>query len=1802
MTVGRVEDGSADAYAREVRAYADAVLEEWQRPSRWQPGPQLRAVSWMNARDYAGRFLLELLQNGHDAHPRDRGDGHVHVLLDEGEGPHGTLYVANGGTPFLWEKVERVCKLAQSDKRVGEGIGNKGLGFRSVLEITESPEIYSDDPAAPGTGRLDGYRFRFAGKDDLRVLLGGDDALVDMVVREYPPLQVPFPVDELPVTCAELGAAGHVTVVRLPLRSEAAGRETARRLKELARARTPVMLFLDRLDRLVLERRKADGSVDRTDLVREEKPAGSARTRDERGRDPRSAPVVSVSRVGLGELGEFLVARGAVPDQRLRDTVADAVETGALDESWLRWEEAAVVEVALPAGGEADRRGQLYTFLPLGDDMAAPLRGHVNAPFFTKMDRTDLDREHPLNTMLYDALAETCLLAAEEWRALPGDVHRAAAVDVLGWETGAQYAGLLATAARRAHGRAFEDVPLVPVLDPAGPGGWTTPREAVLWPAGDLTTLTARSAGAVGIPVADPRVGGGRMRRLARVCAYLKCPLEPSTPDRAGYVERIVAVLPPPAPGEPVGAWDGVYTDLTQLFAGDGAALRGRKLLLADDGTLGRCNAGHWREPGTSGRTARREAFFQPVRGEAGHRGEPAVPDVLGKRLFYLHSGLLGTEEGGARHEEARFFLELHGLVRKFDVDGLLEHVRLALGESSARRLREQALKFVFRLYRSRGPARPLAVKQLGLYVPSAAGSTILAGTAAFGAGWRGTHGDDLAAVVDEGRDASSDLRGLEARLVAPPTAFVGRGETLEEWRDFLRALGVTDGLIPVSSGGVDATAHGSRLHTGSLVRMARAPRGVVEQWEPFVGRGRGTVRYPNTPYRGTPFHRLPGQEVVGGFSEPGRLAYARLVLHGLSHWNDRRFTSLWTRARSGDKDPRKVLTPLRAFVEEQPWLPVRGRDRAIAFVRPADAWHHPGAPEEEPAFAPTVARRFRGLLDAGNTLSRLRELGLPTWDEPRDSARLVAYLGRAVGAGLIGPEDRPAVQRANQRAWKDLTALPDARLRPWNVTEPLAEASLLVEEGERLVTLDVETLGEGGRTLYVSGERDTLAARLIRETSNPLLVVPGAGKAAAGLLRHLCPDAIRLVDEAELSVEVDGGGEGDDGHADLSALGDPLTDRLPWLPLAVGALADHATDGIRPTDTTLTRLVATVRGLRLYGYESLRISFDGTPIRLPERLSGILPLPGVRRPLILAPREAARALDWEAVGRLAEAAAQLAGQPSAALRLRLAAHELRTAYSDIATPSEDVLARALGISAAQLEETARRLDGSVAGVLERCLPVLAHILGEPRARDLLDPPPTDSRELVTLLVPHRDALPLEPKDLVAAARIARDVDELRAAAGIDFAEFNRTLTGLGPPYRPISRSESHEEAVRLHVDLHRSRLVDRLRWAVLDRFDGRRPTADDWPGLRSLTWIGAPDSWALTKEHADVASLRSHIEDELTRRLGRSAPLQGERLPALEPVRSRNGALVRGLTGEAVALVNAARKRLPPALAAPDPAVEITTLLDRAGALDFRDLTADDVLAWLEALGQWPAGMPPTLDATAHGLTAEDLDRVRDDAERAREERVRRRSVISFGGTEMDVAAGDFTELASELQRVLEAGPGIVQGRRGFAALQEPRARTGGPTGSPRPGRHPAVDRGLSAAQRRAIGFIGEWFAYRWLREQHEAVNETSWVSSNRRSVFPGSPGDDTLGFDFRVGSGRHPLMYEVKATQGEGGQIELGESEVRAAQRFAGSERWRILAITSVLDPEGLGVHVLPNPFSARGRGVYREEGGALRFSYRM
>jgi anti-sigma regulatory factor (Ser/Thr protein kinase) len=64
--------------------------------------------------------------------------------------------VANRGRVFNERDVNAIMNLATSGKEIGEGIGNKGLGFRSIEAISDDVRIYSRSEDR-GSSSFDGY-------------------------------------------------------------------------------------------------------------------------------------------------------------------------------------------------------------------------------------------------------------------------------------------------------------------------------------------------------------------------------------------------------------------------------------------------------------------------------------------------------------------------------------------------------------------------------------------------------------------------------------------------------------------------------------------------------------------------------------------------------------------------------------------------------------------------------------------------------------------------------------------------------------------------------------------------------------------------------------------------------------------------------------------------------------------------------------------------------------------------------------------------------------------------------------------------------------------------------------------------------------------------------------------------------------------------------------------------------------------------------------------------------------------------------------------------------------------------------------------------------------------------------------------------------------------------------------------------------------------------------------------------------------------------------------------------------------
>jgi hypothetical protein len=218
-----VSDGKGDSNGRE---YLEQTVSERARHTTAEAVRttcSFARAERLLGREYHGRFLIELLQNAADAWGSDArstsGRSRVRIVITDSP----ALLVANQGTPMTPAIViDSLGHIGASTKHEGEAIGHKGIGFKSVLEISQTPQIYSglqDD--RPGLAvAFDPVRAQQRigeSSPDWEAFLAsvqGIDLSDDLAA--IPILRFPSWVDSLPADVEELAKNGFDTVVRLP--------------------------------------------------------------------------------------------------------------------------------------------------------------------------------------------------------------------------------------------------------------------------------------------------------------------------------------------------------------------------------------------------------------------------------------------------------------------------------------------------------------------------------------------------------------------------------------------------------------------------------------------------------------------------------------------------------------------------------------------------------------------------------------------------------------------------------------------------------------------------------------------------------------------------------------------------------------------------------------------------------------------------------------------------------------------------------------------------------------------------------------------------------------------------------------------------------------------------------------------------------------------------------------------------------------------------------------------------------------------------------------------------------------------------------------------------------------------------------------------------------------------------------------------------------------------------------------------------------------------------------------------------
>lgn len=158
---------------------------------------------------YRDRVVVELAQNAADAAARAGVPGRLRLTLTQQPDGSATLVAANTGDPLTPAGVQSLATLrasAKSGSDAGRSVGRFGVGFASVLAVTDEPAVFS---------RTGGVRFSRSATARAVAELA---PLADEVRRRnghVPALRLPFATDDRP-------PPGFDTAVVLPLRDPAA--------------------------------------------------------------------------------------------------------------------------------------------------------------------------------------------------------------------------------------------------------------------------------------------------------------------------------------------------------------------------------------------------------------------------------------------------------------------------------------------------------------------------------------------------------------------------------------------------------------------------------------------------------------------------------------------------------------------------------------------------------------------------------------------------------------------------------------------------------------------------------------------------------------------------------------------------------------------------------------------------------------------------------------------------------------------------------------------------------------------------------------------------------------------------------------------------------------------------------------------------------------------------------------------------------------------------------------------------------------------------------------------------------------------------------------------------------------------------------------------------------------------------------------------------------------------------------------------------------------------------------------------
>jgi hypothetical protein len=1771
---------------------------------------------------YHGRFLIELIQNAHDAFPEQisDADNRIEIFFDPDDSPHGSLFVANDGQPFSRSNFERLSQLGQSDKDPQKSIGNKGIGFRSVLEISDCPEIYSR--SSLNSPNFDGYCFAFRPGvvqslvEPIKQLANGgnvpiwsvsgksiveswSDAMLAKFRQRSQREGIPWLVGEtnylspylLPVPLIRIESERVIdfesrefaTVVRLPLKSAELRDYVFERMEQLSGS---TVLFLEKIGSLHI---RVVGDSDREfkrRLIQREGDLGGTHVIIE---DSASMP------------SEYIVWK-----KDLHVSSAPIEFQKAVAKLPGRWPEIVdvSVSVAVRLGSEPDTgRFSIYlpTLVPTGSAV------HVNAPFFGDMSRTSIPFEDAYNRHLLETAVDLTLEVVRIKLAGKGEVEACAIIDCLAPLGNSEFAKrwlrLMNEAALRASVSLCED-PLI-----LTEYGWRALNVTSLIPTSPKTTLLTEEV----------------FRRHATFDIFHKC-----LDSRIEQVKDLAAAKFPETGAYPLpsdvaktiasvaselhtssGDWNAFWRDVAVLLPSGQAELAKHAVLLGGDGALHRASEGT-------------KVFFEPRQGTqddsdvSGEAGATEVPSALRSYVAFLSDQIqVYYPNRPTVQTPVRVYLGSNGLVSQFRVETIFSEVLRALTPQLPAPIEgphfekcRDILGWAIRLMGSivsRGRGADATLNLLRSIPVPCEGGWYPMREASFGEGWPSTVGETLKRYL-KGLKSNTAREARQCLLL--PAAHPAWGSVGVEEMHLLIAGGVLNGLRLFETK-PNSWNSSFRASMTDFQLPGPPPSVSKEQWSHFVSVAYTEDRPPFVtpqPYEVGSIFTFPGMAEFAGLSEEARSALSELILQSLPNWGQG--LAVLSLSKKGGQTNRLVVTsPLKHFLLTTPWMAIR-EAKGVSWARPDERWFVPADTLEG------RSRHFSHLraLPAGmarnvglqpDLASALRSLGMQFFDpsSTTESLELLKALTAAVGCEEVS--DANVLLGQLRDAWQ--------RFRP--ATDQLPLAQLAVRRRDKQLSV-INPTAEAPAYLPDLGT-------YVNELEDFGFPVVAIKTSDAKDLRDWFITAygprIQLTSRLSLVPHVD----------DIAWIGSgavALADsELGWLirPLLVMVAAQSW--GIH--SAAFTERLQTLQTARVDWVPTLSVAVMRDDMQLATAKVEALWEPQ-RQTLVVT--EYCRTHMEELSGALSQALKR----DDLELPLR---YVLRTVESADNAP-EDIAAflAPLRITPEQVDQVLEHLKGDVGHMSRLVSTLIGVLLPEEDLTGLQEI--TTEEELVAAL----EDFSVLGFDVLRVLQIARDSQDLfdfgrtvskTFGEKASLARWNTELVKLGQVQLSnrnwsIQFEANLEEAASLvkRVAAHAIRqgaiITYREMWS---QYMGLVGTVN----LSQSHWVvdfkdtmqlvaGLIGSWVSDQKLQSAMSSAASLE-ELRGKLSEIG-VSLEFDP--DECGRKNHELVDSVARELERLRLAAWLRSSAGQVLPDwhsLVDQYLRTIEPMLSLDAftRELSEAEVFAVLKhgvPHSEMPEFQVALDDATslmslrsALKLSTEELSNAEIRLDDIKAERNRRRSVVKVCGDDFDSSEenlgqlwGFLTDRISEMDLAKAMSLNLAK-----PTVLDPfkiKEKT-----KPIPPRVPTTPKQRqSKALDQLIGLAGEIHVFRMLRQKYgeDVIPSSAWISENSKWVFRFNEADDTKGCDFAFTVKGKQFRVEVKASAGDIETFTLGSSEIRLAMDIStkGKRRREVFILVHVknaLSAQPSAV-VLPNPYDPKYSGMFSVDEAGARVRY--